>query len=115
MSPLSVGDPIRAQDTGGTVLREFDSGMLQPISRRRAMGGFAALGLSGMAPRALGAAGDSSNLPGHPLADRLAAYADNLRYEDLDASTVERIKTHVLDTIGCGIGAFEETPVRICR
>src|SRR5580704_1808132 len=50
-----------------------------------------------------------------PLAERLAAYADGLRYDDLDAATVERVKTHVIDTIGCGIGAFDERPVGICR
>src|SRR5471032_899183 len=50
-----------------------------------------------------------------PLAARLAAYADRLRYEDIDAATVERVKTHVIDTIGCGIGAFDERPVGICR
>ena len=26
-----------------------------------------------------------------PLAERLAAYADRLRYEDLDAATIERV------------------------
>src|SRR5215813_926134 len=50
-----------------------------------------------------------------PLAERLAAYAHALRYDDLDAATVERVKVHVIDTIGCGIGAFEERAVRICR
>src|SRR5215831_17443104 len=50
-----------------------------------------------------------------PLADRLASYAHALRHDDLDAATVERIKGHVIDTIGCGIGAFEEKAVRICR
>ena len=50
-----------------------------------------------------------------PLAERLAAYTHALRYDDLDAATVERIKVHVIDTIGCGIGAFEEKAVRICR
>ncbi|HWX04226.1 MAG TPA: MmgE/PrpD family protein, partial [Bradyrhizobium sp.] len=50
-----------------------------------------------------------------PLAERLAAYADGLSYGDLDAATVERVKTHVIDTIGCGIGAFDEKPVGICR
>jgi 2-methylcitrate dehydratase len=50
-----------------------------------------------------------------PLAERLAAYADGLRYEDIDAATIERVKTHVIDTIGCGIGAFDERPVGICR
>jgi 2-methylcitrate dehydratase len=50
-----------------------------------------------------------------PLAERLAGYADRLRYEDIDAATVERVKTHLIDTIGCGIGAFDEGPVGICR
>src|SRR6516162_1223221 len=50
-----------------------------------------------------------------PLAERLAAYVDGLRYEDIDSATVERVKTHVIDVIGCGIGAFDERPVGICR
>ena len=50
-----------------------------------------------------------------PLAERLAAYAHSLRHDDLDAVTIERLKVHVIDTIGCGIGAFEERAVRICR
>src|SRR5215471_15057021 len=50
-----------------------------------------------------------------PLAERLADYADRLSYDDLDAATIERVKTHLIDTIGCGIGAFDENPVRICR
>ena len=49
------------------------------------------------------------------LAEGLAAYADGLRYDDIDAATIERVKTHVIDTIGCGIGAFDERPVSICR
>ena len=56
-----------------------------------------------------------SELPTHSLAEQLAAYAHNLRFEDLDPATVTRVKTHVIDTIGCGIGAFDERPVRICR
>jgi 2-methylcitrate dehydratase len=50
-----------------------------------------------------------------PLAERLAVYADRLRYEDIGAATIERVKTHLIDTIGCGIGAFDEGPVGICR
>src|SRR5215831_18135251 len=50
-----------------------------------------------------------------PLADRLADYADRLRFDDLDAATVERVKSHVIDTLGCGIAALDEPPVRICR
>jgi 2-methylcitrate dehydratase len=50
-----------------------------------------------------------------PLAERLADYADRLRYDDLDAATVERVKAHVIDALGCGIAAFDERPVQICR
>jgi 2-methylcitrate dehydratase len=50
-----------------------------------------------------------------PLAERFAAYADGLRYDDIDAATLERVKSHVIDTLGCGIAAFDEPPVRICR
>ena len=50
-----------------------------------------------------------------PLAGRLADYAVALRYEDLDEATIERVKTHVIDTLGCAIGALNEKPVRICR
>jgi 2-methylcitrate dehydratase len=50
-----------------------------------------------------------------PLAERLADYADRLRYEDLDAATIERVKSLVIDTLGCGIATFDEAPVRICR
>src|SRR5215510_13680045 len=50
-----------------------------------------------------------------PLADRLAGYSHGLRYEDLDDATIERVKTHVIDTIGCGVAAWDERPVRICR
>ena len=57
----------------------------------------------------------SSEPSARPLAEKLAAYADGLRYEDIDAVTVERVKIHVIDTIGCGIGAFDERPVGICR
>src|SRR5262249_44518461 len=46
---------------------------------------------------------------------KLAHYALALRFESIDAATLERVKTHVIDTIGCGIGAFHERPVKICR
>jgi 2-methylcitrate dehydratase len=50
-----------------------------------------------------------------PLARRLAGYALGLRYEDLDPATIERVKIHLIDALGCGIGAFAEPTVRICR
>jgi 2-methylcitrate dehydratase len=54
-----------------------------------------------------------SGSQGKTLAERLAAYAHGLRY--LDAETVERVKSHVIDTLACGLAAFDEKPVRICR
>src|SRR5262249_6235132 len=50
-----------------------------------------------------------------PLAERPAGYAHRLSFDDVDAVTVERVKAHVIDSIGCGIAAFDEEPVRICR
>jgi 2-methylcitrate dehydratase len=50
-----------------------------------------------------------------PLAERLADYAFRLRFDDLDAATIERAKAHVIDALGCGIAAFDEPPVRVCR
>ncbi len=49
------------------------------------------------------------------LAQRLAAYAEALRYDALDAATIERAKVHVIDSIGCGLACFDERAVRICR
>jgi 2-methylcitrate dehydratase len=56
-----------------------------------------------------------SEQPHNSLADQLAAYADGLRYEDLDANTIECVKSHLIDVLGCGIAALDERPVRICR
>src|SRR6266487_6154383 len=78
------------------------------ISRRSIVAGIAALSVRGFAHKVRAA-------ETRPLAERLATYAAALRYEDLDAATVERLKSHVIDTIGCGIAAFDERPVRICR
>jgi 2-methylcitrate dehydratase len=87
--------------------------MSYAISRRHLLSGSAALGLYGMTQHAQAANEPQSSV--RPLAERLAAYADGMRYEDLDAATVERVKAHVIDAIGCAIGAFDERPVRVCR
>jgi 2-methylcitrate dehydratase len=49
------------------------------------------------------------------LAEKLAAYANGLRYDDLDAATIERVKVLLVDTLGCGLAAFDDAAVRICR
>jgi len=79
--------------------------MAHSIPRRRAIAGMAAFGLWGLAPRLPAAEAGASKSSADPLADRLAAYADGLRYDDLDAATIERVKSHFIDTIGCGIAA----------
>ena len=60
-------------------------------------------------------AADVSAAGAPPLARRLADYALGLRYEDLDPVTIERVKIHIIDSLGCGIGALNEPAVRICR
>jgi 2-methylcitrate dehydratase len=85
------------------------------VPRRDIVSGIAALGLCGLARRSAAAQGASEQSPVRPLAERLAAYADGLRFEDIDAATVEAVKIHLVDTIGCGIAAFDERPVRVCR
>jgi 2-methylcitrate dehydratase len=85
--------------------------MLRQIQRREVLTGVAALGLAALRSRAASAAPETAR----PLAARLAAYADGLRYSDLDAATVEAVKCHLIDTLGCAVAAFDEKPVRICR
>jgi 2-methylcitrate dehydratase len=85
------------------------------ISRRHFVAALAASGACGLPLRERAAQAAPSEPSARPLADRLAAYADGLRYDDLDAATIERVKSHLIDTLGCGIAAFDERPVRICR
>ncbi len=49
------------------------------------------------------------------VAQRLAEYALSIRYEDLDDTTIESAKVHLIDSVGCALAAFDEKPVRICR
>ncbi|MEN2470575.1 MmgE/PrpD family protein [Burkholderia sp. GS2Y] len=62
---------------------------------------------------ALPAAGVSTGRP--DLAQQLADYAAGLQYRDLDDTTVETIKAHLIDALGCAIAAHDERPVRIAR
>ena len=89
--------------------------MSDAIPRRHVVAGMAATAFGGLLPRARAAESGSPEGPGRSLAERLAAYANGLSYDDLDAATIERVKTHVIDSIGCGIAAFDERPVRVCR
>ena len=89
------------------------------LTRRAALrlgAGASALPLAATIPGSSGL--KAANVPAaeaRPLARRLAGYALGLRYEDLDSATVERVRIHLIDSLGCGIGALSEPPVRICR
>jgi 2-methylcitrate dehydratase len=52
-----------------------------------------------------------SDASASPLARRLADYALGLRYEDMDDATIERVKIHLIDSLGCGVGALNEPAV----
>ena len=86
----------------------FGAVVSRKISRRAILGGIAALGMCG--PDRNASAAETRT-----LAESLAEYALGLRYEELDAATIERVKSHVIDTLGCGIAAFDERAVRVCR
>ena len=46
---------------------------------------------------------------------RIADYVCRLRYEDLPADVIQDCKRRIIDTVGCGLGAFEAEPCRIAR
>ena len=46
---------------------------------------------------------------------RIAEYAVGLDFDDLPAAVVHDCKRRVIDTVGCGLGAFHEEPSRIAR
>jgi hypothetical protein len=75
---------------------EKESVMSDAIPRRHVVARIAAFGLSGLAWRAAAAPAVSSESTVRPLAERLAAYADQLRYDDLEAATIERVKSHLI-------------------
>lgn len=84
-------------------------------SRRQVTGWLTAGAASLLVPGAVAAAGDAAPGGERPLADRLAAYAHALRYEDIDPLTVEAVKVHLIDALGCGLAGFDAGPVRMCR
>src|SRR6266566_479573 len=47
--------------------------------------------------------------------DRLTSYALSLRFEDLPPEVVHTAKRVLVDSIGCGLGAFTSEPAGIAR
>ena len=50
---------------------------------------------------------------GDVLAERLARYAANLKYEDLPDDVIRLAKRTILDTIGCAFGGYDAGPSKI--
>jgi 2-methylcitrate dehydratase len=78
---------------------------MRTIRRRRAL----ALAAGALAAPAIARA------EGEPLAQRLADYALDLKYADIDGPTLEQAKSLIVDAFACAIAAFDERAVRICR
>lgn len=49
------------------------------------------------------------------LADKIAAFACQLKYEDLPHETVHEVKRRLIDSLGCAMGAWLDEPVKIAR
>src|SRR3990172_2660739 len=47
------------------------------------------------------------------VVERIASYAEGLRYEDIDQKTRDYARRVLLDALGCALGAVESEPVRI--
>jgi 2-methylcitrate dehydratase len=49
------------------------------------------------------------------LAAELSQYALSLRYSDLSEHAVHTVKQRLVDSLGCGLGAFAAVPARNAR
>ena len=80
-----------------------------------AAAGAAAGGAGGLPAAAQEKTDPKSTLaPGEtPIAETLAAYAYNFRYEDLPPDVVRVAKRTILDTVGCAIGGHTAGPAQI--
>src|SRR5436305_2336210 len=50
-----------------------------------------------------------------PLADRIAEYAVDLRFEQLSPDVVHEVKRRVVDSLGCAFGAWHDEPGVVAR
>jgi len=49
------------------------------------------------------------------LAEKLADYVDSTNYNVVPENVIHETKNRIIDSLGCGIGAFNEEPVKISR
>src|SRR5215470_16674441 len=83
------------------------------IARRDLMQQLSAVGFA-LGARAFPAvAQEKTSTPQPALAETLARYAVNLKYEDIPGDVVRIAKRTILDTIGCAFGGYTAGPSRI--
>jgi 2-methylcitrate dehydratase len=80
-------------------------------SRRGFLKTVAAAGVAAGAPAWPAIAQEKAR--GQMLADTLARYAANLKYEDIPEDVVRLAKRTILDTIGCAFGGYDAGPSKI--
>jgi 2-methylcitrate dehydratase len=49
------------------------------------------------------------------IAEYLADYATSIKYEDFTPEAIHKVKSLLIDTLGCALGAYNSLPVRIAR
>jgi len=49
------------------------------------------------------------------LAEKLSDYVHSINYDDVPDNVIHETKKRIIDSLGCGIGAFNEGPVKISR
>ncbi|MBI5758755.1 MAG: MmgE/PrpD family protein [Planctomycetales bacterium] len=54
-------------------------------------------------------------MPPPTIAERLANYTVNLKFEHLDARTVHEVRRRLIDSFACALGAWDAPPVRVAR
>jgi 2-methylcitrate dehydratase len=102
--------PTERLDTPRAQRRRF----LKQIATTGAVAGAAALPAWAQEKSAAPVAADPPS--GQPLvAETLARYATDLRYEDIPAAVVREAKRYLIDSIGCGLGGFDAEPSQIAN
>jgi 2-methylcitrate dehydratase len=49
------------------------------------------------------------------LAQQLAEYVQSVNYQDLSENVIHETKKRIIDSLGCGIGAYYSEPVKVAR
>jgi 2-methylcitrate dehydratase len=49
------------------------------------------------------------------LAEKLSEYVHSINYDAVPENVIHETKKRIIDSLGCGIGAFNESPVKISR